>query len=57
MAYEESQVDKRVVKRNITKGIVDPKELQKQVQHLPDVSDNVDTVPNPGSTIDDDAED
>jgi hypothetical protein len=54
MAYEDSQIDKRVVKRNIHKGIVDAKELQKQIQHLEDAADNVDMVPNPGSTIDDD---
>lgn len=50
MAYEDSQIDKRVVKRNIAKGIVDPKELQKQVQHLKDVADNVELVPLPGAS-------
>jgi hypothetical protein len=53
MAYEDSQIDKRVVKRNIHKGIVEAKELQKQLQHLPDVADNAETTPAPGTDEDD----
>ena len=54
MAYEDSQIDKRVVKRNVAKGVVDAKELQKQIQHLPDVAENVDYVALPGASEGDD---
>lgn len=56
MAYEDSQIDKRVVKRNIHKGIVDAKELGKQLQHLPDVADNAETMPLPGTRDEDDGD-
>lgn len=54
MAYEDSQIDKRVVKRNVAKGVVDAKELQKQIQHLEDVAENADYVPLPGASEGDD---
>jgi len=36
MAYENHLIDKRVVDRNITKGLVDPQILKQQVEALPD---------------------
>jgi hypothetical protein len=56
MAYTEKLVDKRVVERNIRKGIVDPKELAKQHAQLPDVSSNAEWLEVPGSEIDDNDE-
>ena len=54
MAYEESMIDKRVVKRNIAKGIVDPKELAKQTAQLPDRAANAEVIE---SNLDDEDED
>lgn len=54
MAYEDSMIDKRVVKRNIAKGIVDPKELAKLTAQLPDRAANAEVI---GSDLDDEDED
>ena len=40
MSYPDFLIDKRVLQRNIQKGIVDPKEHQKNLQALPDVASN-----------------
>ena len=50
MAYEESMIDKRVVKRNIAAGIVDAKELAKLTAALPDRASNAEVV---GSDLED----
>lgn len=44
MGYSDSLIDKRVVKRNVSKGLVDSKELDKQIKALPDQVDNAETV-------------
>lgn len=41
MAYSDWLIDKRVVERNVRKGLVDPKELDKLVKALPDRAENV----------------
>lgn len=40
MAYPEFLIDKRVVRRNIAKGIVEAKEYEKVLSQLPDVESN-----------------
>jgi len=44
MAYPDWLVDKRVVDRNIKKGMVDSKELDKQIKGLPDRADNAEVI-------------
>ena len=44
MAYEDSMIDKRVVKRNIARGVVDPKELAKLLTQLPDRAANAEVI-------------
>lgn len=44
MAINDTLTDKRVVARNILKGLVDQKELDKHVKGLPDVGDNVEMM-------------
>jgi hypothetical protein len=41
MAYDNFLSDKRVVERNIKKGLVDPDELKKQIEALPDRESNL----------------
>jgi hypothetical protein len=36
MAYSNQLIDKRVVERNIAKGLVDPEEYKKSLEALPD---------------------
>jgi hypothetical protein len=40
MAYSNSLIDKRVVDRNIVKGLVDPEQLKVQIEALPDTESN-----------------
>jgi hypothetical protein len=40
MSYPEFVIDKRVLHRNLAKGIVDPKEYEKQLAELPDMQEN-----------------
>jgi hypothetical protein len=40
MAYDNFLIDKRVVERNIAKGLVDPAEYKKVVEALPDRESN-----------------
>lgn len=42
MNYPEFLVDKRVVQRNIAKGVVDAKEYAKLLTNLPDMQGNAD---------------
>jgi hypothetical protein len=66
MAYSNSLIDKRVVDRNIAKGLVDPEQLKVQIEALPDVESNcvkiivdgtrIETVEDSGS-FDDDLDD
>ena len=41
MAYDNFLIDKRVVERNIKKGLVDEVELKKQIEGLPDRESNL----------------
>jgi len=40
MSYSDQLIDKRVVERNIAKGLVDPAELKQQIEALPDTEQN-----------------
>ncbi|MFM2419493.1 MAG: hypothetical protein RL385_4216 [Pseudomonadota bacterium] len=40
MAYSNSLIDKRVVDRNIAKGLVDPEQLKALIEALPDSESN-----------------
>lgn len=40
MAYDNFLIDKRVVDRNIAKGLVDPEELKRHIEALPDRESN-----------------
>jgi hypothetical protein len=40
MAYDNFLIDKRVVERNIAKGLVDPSEYKRVVEALPDRESN-----------------
>ena len=50
MAYDNFLSDKRVVERNIKKGLVDPDELKKQIEALPDRESNLVHVSLEGAT-------
>ncbi|MBK8171193.1 MAG: hypothetical protein IPK60_12725 [Sandaracinaceae bacterium] len=43
-SYSDSLIDKRVLKRNVAKGLVDAKEHDKNIKALPDQADNAETV-------------
>jgi hypothetical protein len=57
MAYDNSLVDKRVVERNIAKGLVDTETLKKQIEALPDREQNCVRVSLDGDSEDEDAAD
>jgi hypothetical protein len=58
MRYPDFLVDKRVVARNIAKGLLDGAEVEKQIAALPDVGAKVDTsAPEPDDSLDLDDED
>lgn len=40
MAYDNFLIDKRVVERNIAKGLVNPDELKRHIEALPDRESN-----------------
>ena len=40
MAYDNFLIDKRIVERNIAKGLVDSEALKKQIEALPDREQN-----------------
>ncbi len=40
MAYQDFLLDKRIVQRNLDKGLVDGKQLDKLIASLPDRADN-----------------
>lgn len=44
MAYSDNLIDKRIVGRNIRKGVVSKKDLDKQLAQLPDRADNAEYV-------------
>lgn len=52
MAYQDFLIDKRVLQRNIDKGLVEPKQYDKLLGALPDRAENVAPV-----TVDDDEDD
>ena len=41
MAYQDFMIDKRIIQRNIDKGLVEPKQYSKLLTSLPDRADNV----------------
>lgn len=41
MAYQDFMIDKRIIQRNIDKGLVEPKQFSKLLTSLPDRADNV----------------
>lgn len=57
MAYDNSLIDKRVVERNIAKGLVDTEALKKQIEALPDREQNCVRVSLDGETEADSADD
>ena len=63
MAYDNFLIDKRVVERNIAKGLVEPEALKRQIDALPDREQNCVHVSLEGDAdsdeddIDDDDED
>lgn len=57
MAYDNSLIDKRVVERNIAKGLVDGETLKRQIDALPDREQNCVRVSLDGETDDDDDDD
>jgi hypothetical protein len=59
MAYDNFLIDKRIVERNIAKGLVDAEAYKKQVEALPDREQNlvhvsVDGETSDGADLDDD---
>jgi hypothetical protein len=54
MAYDNFLIDKRIVERNITKGLVEPEALKKQIEALPDREQNCVHVSVDGDASDDD---
>lgn len=53
MAYDNSLIDKRVVERNIKKGLVDPELLKTEIEGLPDREANCVNVSLDGDSADD----
>ena len=53
MAYDNFLIDKRIVERNIAKGLVEPEAYKKQVEALPDRESNCVHVSVDGETSDD----
>ena len=54
MAYDNFLIDKRIVERNIAKGLVEAETYKKQVEALPDRESNCVHVSVDGETSDDD---
>ena len=54
MAYDNFLIDKRIVERNIAKGLVDSDALKKQIEALPDREQNCVHVSLDGEAVDDD---
>jgi hypothetical protein len=57
MAYDNFLVDKRVVERNVAKGLVEPEALKKQIEALPDREQNCVRVSLDGEAEADDDDD
>lgn len=57
MAYSNQLVDKRVIERNILKGLVDPEQHKRELEALPDTEQNAVLVSVDGASMDDDDED
>lgn len=57
MAYDNFLIDKRIVERNIAKGLVDSEAYKKQVEALPDREQNCVHVSVDGETSDADLDD
>lgn len=56
MAYDNFLIDKRVVQRNIAKGLVDPQVYKQLVEALPDSENNCVRVSLDGEPIEEGAE-
>jgi hypothetical protein len=54
MAYDNFLIDKRIVERNIAKGLVDSDALKKQIDALPDREQNCVHVSLDGEAVSDD---
>ena len=54
MAYSNQLVDKRVIERNIVKGLVDPEQHKRELEALPDTEQNAVLVSVDGASMDDD---
>ena len=54
MAYSNQLVDKRVIERNIKKGLVDPEQHKRELEALPDTEQNAVLVSLDGSSVDND---
>jgi hypothetical protein len=57
MAYDNFLMDKRVVERNVAKGLVDAEALKKQIEALPDREQNCVRVSLDGESEADDVDD
>jgi hypothetical protein len=57
MAYDNFLMDKRVVERNVAKGLVDAEALKKQIEALPDREQNCVHVSLDGEAEADDEDD
>ena len=58
MAYKDFLIDKRIIQRNIDKGIVDGKQFDKHLTSLPDRAENAATAAvEPDVDLDDDMDD
>lgn len=57
MAYPNQLVDKRVIERNIVKGLVDPEQHKRELEALPDTEANAVLVSLDGVDADEDIDD
>ncbi len=57
MAYDNFLIDKRIVERNIAKGLVDSEALKKHIESLPDREQNCVHVSLDGEMADDEDDD
>lgn len=56
MANQDFLFDKRVLQRNVEKGLVDPKSVQKMLSSLPDAAENAAVTSVDALDTDDDGE-
>ena len=56
MAYPDNLIDKRIVGRNIRKGVVSKKDYDKQLAQLPDRAENAEWIGGQSESDEDDDE-